>query len=97
MVLPHEFDLDMGAGQEPIRVRVHYTNLFPEDVTTLDGIPITRPARTLLDLATCVTDIELESALTTAVKRHLTTREEIRAVMARYPDHAGVARLSRLL
>jgi predicted transcriptional regulator of viral defense system len=97
MVLPHEFNLDMGDGEQPIRVRVHDANLFPEDVTTLDGIPVTTPARTLLDLATCATDIELESALTTAIKRNLTTREEIRTVMARYPDHAGVARLSRLL
>jgi predicted transcriptional regulator of viral defense system len=30
---------------------VHYAVLEPEDVTTVDGIPVTSPARTVLDLA----------------------------------------------
>ena len=97
MVMPREFTLEMGEGQEPVPVRVHVEDLFPEDVTTLHGIPITTPARTLLDIATCVTDVELKEALATALRRKLTTREEVRGVMARYPGHPGVTRLSQLL
>jgi predicted transcriptional regulator of viral defense system len=81
-------------GREPGQTRIW--SIAPH-VTTLDGIPITTPARTLLDLATCVDDDELEQALANAIRRGLTTYEEIREVMGRYPRHAGVARLGALL
>jgi hypothetical protein len=88
----------MRGNASELRIRVHYDpDLRPEDVTTLDGIPITTPARTLLDLATCVDDDELEQALANAIRRRLTTYEEIREVMGRYPRHAGVARLGALV
>jgi hypothetical protein len=87
-----------GNGASELRIRLHYDpDLRPEDVTTLDGIPITTPARTLLDLATCVDDDELEQALANAIRRGLTTYAEIREVKGRYPRHAGVARLGDLV
>jgi hypothetical protein len=71
-----------GNGASELRIRVHYDpDLRPEDVTTLDGTPITTRARTLLDLATCVDDDELEQALANAIRRGLTTYAEIREVM----------------
>ena len=71
--------------------------LYPEDVATVEGIPVTAPARTLLDCATCLEDDELREALRNALTRELTTRAEILACMDRYPDHEGRARLSQLL
>ncbi len=87
-----------GNGASELKIRVHYDpDLRPEDVTTVDGIPVTTPARTLLDLATCVDDDALEQALGIAIRRELTTSTELREVMARYPRHEGVARLAALL
>lgn len=82
---------------ERLVIRVHYDDLLPEDVTTIDGIPVTKPARTLLDLATCSDDHELEQALANALQRNLTTRSDILEVMARYPQHPGAPRLRALL
>jgi hypothetical protein len=87
-----------GNGASELKIRVHYDpDLRPEDVTTVDGIPVTTPARTLLDLATCVDDDALKQALAIAIRRGLTTYVELREVMARYPRHKGVARLGALL
>ena len=45
-------------------VRIHRVrDLFPDEVTVLDGIPVTTPARTLLDSAETMTSREVEQAL----------------------------------
>src|SRR3954464_6866302 len=44
-------------------VRVHRAALHPADATRHHGIPVTSPARTLLDLATEVTQRELDRAV----------------------------------
>lgn len=80
-----------------LRARVHYDDLLPEDVATVHGIPVTTPARTLLDLATVVNDDELEHALAEALRHELTDRSEILAVIARYPRHRGGPRLRTLI
>jgi hypothetical protein len=91
-----EATLDHGAPE--LEIRVHYDpDLRPEDVTTVHGIPVTTPARTLLDLTTCLDDDQLEQALTKALQRGLTTYAELREVMARYPCHEGLARLGAIL
>lgn len=74
-----------------------FDHILPEDITTFEGIPITTPARTLLDIATSISDEELMAAVATALDRGLTTRHEIRAVIARYPEHRGGPRLRALL
>jgi len=81
----------------PLGIRVHYDDILPEDVTTIEGIPVSAPARTLLDLATCVDDEELAEAFRRAFDRGLTTKEELWAVMERYPNHSGCPRLRALL
>ena len=95
MVMMRDVD---GDEHEPVRVIIHYDpDLREEDVTTVDGIPVTTPARTLLDLATCCDDRDLREALSTALRRNLTNRAELIEVMARYPRHAGLPRLKALL
>ncbi len=81
----------------PLTLRVHYANVYPEDITTLYGIPVTAPARTLLDIATEIKEEELAQAVARALERGLPTRDGIRAVIARYPDHPGGRRLSSML
>ncbi len=45
----------------------------PDDITTMDGIPVTTPARTLLDLLTVEPESVVERALDDAVRRRLVT------------------------
>jgi hypothetical protein len=83
--------------EDSLRIRVHHVELHPEDVTVLDGIPITAPARTLLDLAEVVDERKLRYALSEALRRELTDRSEILAVIDRYPGHRGGPRLRALI
>ena len=79
-------------------VRLHRVrDLFPDEVTILDGIPITTPARTLLDIAETMTSREVEQALATAHRKGLVTREEMRTMVERHPRHRGAPLLRRLL
>jgi len=43
----------------------------PEDITTIDGIPVTKPARTLLDLATVEREDVIERCLDDLLRRRL--------------------------
>lgn len=79
-------------------IRVHRgRDLRPDETTTIAGIPVTTPARTLLDLGECTPIRDLEQALANALRRELVTREEVRAMVARHPKHRGAARLRRVL
>ena len=88
---------DADDDPTPLTIRVHYDHILPEDITTFEGIPITTPARTLLDIATSISTEELKAAVANALDRGLATRRDIRAVIARYPEHRGGPRLSALL
>ncbi len=83
-------------GLPPLTSRVHYASLYPEDITTVDGVPVTAPARTLLDIATEISREKLAEAVATALERGLTTGDGIREVIVRYPDHPGGRRLLSL-
>jgi very-short-patch-repair endonuclease len=67
--------------------------LHPEDRTLWNGIPITSPARTLLDFASQAQGDELERAIAEAYALNLTTETQLRRVLERYPVRAGVAAL----
>jgi very-short-patch-repair endonuclease len=60
-------------------------------------LPLTGPARTLLDLAAEVSDSELEEAVAAGVMRRLASADEIRAAISRTPGRKGASRLARLL
>lgn len=79
-------------------VRVHRVGpLAADEVTQLDGVPITTPARTLLDLAACASDRALERALARADREGVVERESIERLMARHPRRPGTRRLAALL
>lgn len=80
-----------------IRIRPVAEPLDPADVRIRDGLPMTAPARTLLDLATVLTERDLRWALEEARVLRLVSGTELRAVTARYPRHRGTARLRALL
>lgn len=79
-------------------IRAHRVNdLAPDETTILDGIPVTTPARTLLDLGECLGPRELEQALARAERTGLVTREAVRAMVQRHPQHRGARELRQLL
>ena len=69
------------------------------DVTTVDGIPVTSVALTLLHLAAIVSLSELERAVEDALRRGLTTLEELDDLLRRYARRGrpGVRNLRMLV
>jgi very-short-patch-repair endonuclease len=64
---------------------------------TVDDIPVTDPVSTLVDLAMCTSNAELEEAVNGADHRNLIDPETLRAAIESIPERAGVGRLRRLL
>jgi very-short-patch-repair endonuclease len=93
--------IDITAARNrrvPAWIRLHRVSLLPQDeVTSLDGIPITTPARTLLDLAATVAPADVEQALIEVVRRRLTDAARIRELLERYPRRRGASLLRELL
>ena len=95
---PVELSLLGGYRRPGPSVRIHrVTRLEPDETTHLYGIPVTVPARTLLDLAGSVHARKGEQALGVALREGLTSREEIRNLLARYPRRSGTPLLRALL
>jgi hypothetical protein len=80
-------------------IRVHRPeSLVADEVTTIDGLPITTPARTLLDLAASgLRDRPLEAALDSAERRRLLDFAELHELLARYPGRPGSPSLKAVL
>jgi Transcriptional regulator, AbiEi antitoxin/AbiEi antitoxin C-terminal domain len=76
---------------------VHYARLEPEDRVVIDGIPVTSPARTVLDLAPDETRRDLERLLQRADDRELLDRRRFEALLARAGGHPGRAKFATAL
>jgi hypothetical protein len=87
-----------GRASQP-GVRLHQRHAIPADeVTTLDGLPITTPARTLLDLAADgLRNRPLEAALDAAERRRLLDFTDLHELLARYPGRPGTPSLKAVL
>jgi len=79
-------------------IRTHeIRSLDRADIRSLDGIPITSPARTLLDSAPQLTTGELAAALEQAQVKRLVTQGSLLATLDRAPGRAGIPALRALL
>lgn len=79
-------------------VKIHrVAGIHPRDVRRRSDLPVTSPARTVVDLAAGLTAIELENVVAACMRRGLATAKEIRAAMDRAPHSAGIGTLRRLL
>jgi very-short-patch-repair endonuclease len=67
------------------------------EATTWHNIPVTTPARTLVDLAASLTAAELARAMHEAGIRHGTTPEQVEAVLSRHANAPGAAALRAVL
>jgi len=78
-------------------IRVHRTSaLRPRDRRIRDGLPVTSPALTILDLASHDGDLAA-SALNEALLHRLTGEREVRELLADRNGHPGAGVLGRLL
>lgn len=71
--------------------------LQSDEVTTVEGIPLTTVARTLYDMAPSLGPRELERALAEAVARRLTGRTQIQVVLSRHAGRPGSRNLHAVL
>lgn len=78
-------------------IRIHQTALDPQDVRHRHGLPLTSPARTLLDLAATAPPAHLATALNEARVQRLATPHELAALNARSSSHSGTTQLVRAL
>lgn len=78
-------------------IQCHYSDLPPEEVTTHRGIPVTTPARTLLDLAAVLDRRRVTRAVNEAEIRRLADSLSIEDLVARHPRRAGLATLKAIL
>jgi very-short-patch-repair endonuclease len=91
----------VDVSGQPVRrtpgVRVHQTHLAPGDAVLLKGVPVTSPARTILDMAGDVTRRELEQALAVAERLRREVRGELDEMLRVHPRRRGTSALRHLL
>lgn len=71
--------------------------LHRKDVTSVDGIWVTAPTRTLVDLASVDTAENVKAALDEALRRKLTTLDRLEAAVARSGPQRGVRTVRELV
>jgi len=71
--------------------------LAPEDIVFREDIPVSAPARTLVDIATELRPLQLERAVNDADKRDLIDPEALRLALDDYAGEPGVRPLRALL
>jgi len=79
-------------------LRVHRPRTLREDeVATRHRIPVTTPARTILDLAATLSERDLQRTLDEAHVRRLATVSSLDAIARAHPGHHGAGNLTRAL
>lgn len=88
-----------GGGPAPVGVIVHRSRTIKHaDVRIHRGLPVTAPARALLDVSASLTDRDLERLLDEGLYvRRILTIAEVRDVLGRAGNHPGRPRLTRVL
>jgi len=71
--------------------------LHPDDVTVHNGIPVTSPSRTLIDLAEVMTAVELRAVFARAREIGLLDREALLAARARVEWRPSLAMLDEVI
>lgn len=95
---PIEVSVPIARYPRAPGLRVHRrANLRPEDLGSVEGIPVTSPVLTLVDLATRLSQRGLETAVNEADRLDLVDPESLREALERLPRHPGLAPLRRVL
>jgi hypothetical protein len=78
-------------------LRLYCHCLEADEVVTMEGIPVTTVARTLLDLAAVLPPDQLERAVNEAEVRRLLRPVQLQRLLERYPRRHGTPPLSAIL
>jgi len=95
-----EIEVSVHAGTFHRRrgIVVHRrTGLSANDLTQHRGIPVTTPACTFVDLATCLERDELEASINEADRRDVIDPETLRSALSDFGGRPGVALLREVL
>ena len=88
------FEVTVTADRRPKGIRVHRTRrLHRGDVGRQLGIPVTRPARALLDMAPRLRHRSLRRALKDGHAANMVSLDALAETVARHPHHPGAAKL----
>lgn len=85
-------DIAFPRGRTPSRrpgIRAHRATLEPGDASAVEGIPVTSPTRTILDLAAVATSRELERAVARAERLGLIDEGQLERLVARSRGRRG--------
>jgi predicted transcriptional regulator of viral defense system len=95
--VPVDISVRSGDHRRP-GIRTHRALSLPvEETTKRERVPVTKPARTLLDVASRVAARELERALAQALAEDRTSEVEICDVIATHVRRPGAGRLRALV
>lgn len=97
---PFHFLVPRGHNLQRVGHHIHTTTALPPiDCETVDGIQVTSPTRTLIDLASCTARPELTAALDGALRDVQTTEEFVhrRIVGLRGRGRYGIPRLLEVI
>lgn len=87
-----------NSRRRPAGVNARRTRrLDPAEVSSREGVPVTTPLRTIVDLAGLATAAELERAVARAERAGLLDARDLDPLPSRYARRAGAARLRALL
>jgi very-short-patch-repair endonuclease len=86
-----------GVRRRRQGISVRTARLNPAHVGTIEGIPVTSPARTVLDLARTRSRYDLETAINQADKHDLIDPEGLREALSEFAGLPGASKLRRTL
>jgi very-short-patch-repair endonuclease len=82
----------------PVGIVVHRRSILsPREVTRHEGIPVTTPVCTLIDIAAQMRPDQLEAAINEADELDLTDPEELRATLDEVPRRPGIGPMRNVL
>ncbi len=94
---PIHLSVPVGGCPRRPGICAHRTRtLLPRDLRVRDGLPVTSPARTLIDIAGASTPRELELSLDEGLRSGIVTLHQLRDILERIPNRRGERTLRAL-
>jgi very-short-patch-repair endonuclease len=91
-------DVTVPVTRRPrMTIHIHEARLPVDELTTTQRIPVTTPARTLLDLAAVVSHEALEKAINEAERLHLASTTSLADLLHRHHRRPGTPAIQRIL
>jgi very-short-patch-repair endonuclease len=96
-ILPIDVITSTDHGRKHTRITTHRTRLHPFDALVIDGLRVTTPSRTIVDLAALLEARALREAVERAQDVRRFDPQDIAATLARAPRRKGTRRLTDLI